>query len=96
MHTPDDPHRISSLRNLIEDPRCALQGKPPKCVLRIRVDTVYFQCARAILRSGLWQAATAPAGVPTVGRIIAAISGGDFDGEAYDQTLPARQRSTLY
>ncbi len=89
MSTPDDPHRIRSLRNLIEDPRCALQGKPPKCVLRIHVDTVYFQCARAILRSGLWQA-TAPAGMPTVGRIIAAISGGDFDGGAYDQALPAR------
>jgi uncharacterized protein len=120
-------NRIDSLRNLIEDPRCALlflipghgetlrvngraeisidpellarfamQGKPPKCVLRIHVDTVYFQCARAIIRSGLWQSTTTPAQLPTVGQILTAISNDDFDGEAYDQALPARQRSTLY
>ncbi|MDZ7866244.1 pyridoxamine 5'-phosphate oxidase family protein [Acidovorax sp.] len=77
--------------------RFVVGGQPPKCVIRIAVDTVYFQCARAILRSRLWEAAEpgAPRPVPTPGAILSAISQ-SFDGAAYDQALPERQRTTLY
>lgn len=76
--------------------RFAVQGAQPKCVLEIRVDTVYFQCARAIQRAALW---TPPAGrppVPTPGAILAALSDGALGGERYDAELPARIRATLY
>jgi len=77
--------------------RFVVGGQPPKCVIRIAVDTVYFQCARAILRSRLWEATEpgAPRPVPTPGAILSAISQ-SFDGVAYDQALPERQRTTLY
>ncbi|MFZ6871663.1 pyridoxamine 5'-phosphate oxidase family protein [Undibacterium sp. Di27W] len=78
--------------------RLAVDGKAPKCVLRIAVETVYFQCARAILRSQLWQANGKPVSVqiPSPGTILAALSNAEVDGEKYDSELPARQRATLY
>lgn len=76
--------------------RCAMQDKLPKCVLRIHVENVYFQCARAILRSQLWAPTDKPQGLPTAGQILAAVGEGSFDGVAYDEALPARQRATLY
>jgi PPOX class probable FMN-dependent enzyme len=78
--------------------RFAMEGKLPRCVLKIQVDTVFFQCARAMQRSRLWQpvAANAPRPVPTPGAMLAAITQAAFDGETYDRELPARQRATLY
>jgi PPOX class probable FMN-dependent enzyme len=75
-----------------------VDGKPPKCVLVISVEKVFFQCARAIQRSALWanRDPAAPRPVPTAGAILAAITAGDFDGESYDRELPARQKATLY
>jgi PPOX class probable FMN-dependent enzyme len=77
--------------------RLAMDGKPPKCVLVIHVEAVYFQCARAIYRSRLWEAVpeTRPA-VPTPGEILEAITASRIDGEEYDQGLQERQRKTLY
>ncbi|MCH8618321.1 pyridoxamine 5'-phosphate oxidase family protein [Undibacterium sp. TS12] len=77
--------------------RLAVDGKPPKCVLRIQVDAVYFQCARAILRSRLWQRALdGKPDLPSPGTILAALSNAEVDGEKYDSELPVRQRATLY
>jgi PPOX class probable FMN-dependent enzyme len=77
--------------------RLAMEGKPPQCVLRISVDTVFFQCARAMQRSRLWSAPPErPAGVPTAGEILQALTDGGIDGRRYDSELPGRQRATLY
>ncbi len=76
----------------------SVNGQPPKCVLIIEVDTVYFQCARAIQRSKLWEplpADTRP-DTPSAGKILAALTKSQIDGEAYDRELPARQKATLY
>lgn len=75
----------------------AMGGALPKCVLEIRVETVFFQCARSIQRSKLWDPASWPTTKPpTAGAILAALTSGDIDGEAYDKELPGRQRATLY
>ncbi|MBL8310607.1 MAG: pyridoxamine 5'-phosphate oxidase family protein [Burkholderiales bacterium] len=74
----------------------AMDGALPKCVVEIRVDTVFFQCARAMLRSRLWRHEVRPDGVPTAGAMLAALSSDEVGGPAYDRDLPARQRSTLY
>lgn len=74
----------------------AVQGQTPKCVLVVKVDTVFFQCARAIQRSGLWQAPAGRGTVPTAGAMLSALTHAAIDGEAYDRELPARQRATLY
>lgn len=75
----------------------AVDGNHPHCVLRIAVDTVFFQCARSILRSRLWHSDEHDsARVPSPGTILAALSQDGFDGETYDSALPQRQRDTLY
>lgn len=78
--------------------RFAVEGKPPQCVLVIQVESVYFQCARAIQRSKLWVPvpADAPRTVPTPGAILAALTAGEFDDATYDRALPQRQKNTLY
>ena len=78
--------------------RFSMEGHLPKCVLVIKVETVFFQCARAIHRSKLWESAKQdgePA-VPSAGSILAALTDHQIDGEKYDRDAPARQRSTLY
>jgi hypothetical protein len=88
--------RISVEPALLE--RFAVQGAKPKCVLEIAVGTVFFQCARAVLRSNLWQALPPEVlrTVPTAGEVLAALTGGQVGGERYDRELPARQRASLY
>lgn len=76
----------------------SMHGTPPKCVIEIKVDTVFFQCARALQRSKLWQDAPLrpPIDVPTAGAMLAALTDSAIDGKKYDQELPERQRTTLY
>jgi len=78
--------------------RYAVDGKPPRSVLVVRVETVFFQCSRAIVRSGLWDPARQipRERLPSTGRMLADLSAGQVDGEAYDRELPARVNSTLY
>ncbi len=78
--------------------RCAVNGQPPRCVLVVTVEAVYFQCARAIQRSALWQGVPTerPGQVPTPGTILSALTGAAIDAQKYDSELPARQRDTLY
>jgi hypothetical protein len=78
--------------------RFTMEGKPPKCIVVIRVETVFFQCARAIYRSRQWERAAdgIRPDVPTPGAILQALTDSAFDGETYDRDLPGRQQATLY
>lgn len=75
--------------------RFVMNNQPPKCVVVIHVDTVYFQCGRALQRSQLWGAQPRP-NVPTAGTILEALTECSINGEDYDRDLPARQQATLY
>lgn len=88
--------RISAHPALCE--RFAVQGKPAESVLVISVASVYFQCARAIKRSGLWEAGaqTAHGTLPSPGSILECLSQQGIDGAAYDAALQPRQAATLY
>ncbi len=76
----------------------AVDGQPPRSVTVIAVDTVYFQCARAIHRSDLWNPArhVDPKSLPTPGRILAAASRDSIDADSYDRTWPARAKASLW
>jgi PPOX class probable FMN-dependent enzyme len=78
--------------------RFTYEGKAPRSVLRISVDSVFFQCSRAIVRSDLWNPAKhrSRPQVPSAGQMLAGASNHRIGGEAYDQALPERVRSTLY
>jgi hypothetical protein len=92
--------RVAGRATISTDPAlCAAlaqQGRAPATVLRVAVEEVFFQCARALMRSGLWGDAKRPAGVPTAGQFLASSMQGAFDAEAYDAAAPARLASALY
>ncbi len=52
---------------------CAAQGKQPRAGLLIAVEEVFFHCAKALIRSKLWDASrhVPRASFPTLGKIIA-------------------------
>ncbi|MBF9233125.1 pyridoxamine 5'-phosphate oxidase family protein [Microvirga alba] len=76
----------------------AVDGKAPKSVLVITVDSVFFQCSRAIVRADLWNPDKhlSRKAVPSAGEMIAALSQDRLGGEAYDRALPERVKTTLY
>ncbi len=78
--------------------RFAVGGKPPRSVLSITVQEVYFQCSRAVVRAELWDPAhhVARGTLPTAGAILAALSADQHGGAEYDRALPERVRATLY
>jgi uncharacterized protein len=75
-----------------------VDGKAPRTVLMITVETVYFQCGRAILRSELWNPArhVAEGSLPTPGQILAVLSDSAEGGADYDQAWPQRARQSLW
>jgi PPOX class probable FMN-dependent enzyme len=75
-----------------------MDGKRPRSVLAVSVEAVYFQCARAIVRSDLWnpEKRIARNSLPSVGEILSALSQKSIDGEAYDRVLPERLKATLW
>jgi len=78
--------------------RFSVDDKPPRSVLIVTVDAIYYQCTKALLRSKLWDPATQipRSRLPSTGTMLAAISKGAIDGTAYDQELPARARAQMY
>jgi PPOX class probable FMN-dependent enzyme len=76
----------------------AIEDKAPRAVIVIEIDSVYFQCARAIVRSDLWNPAShVPATqVPTSGQILAAVTACRLGGEEYDRAWPERARQSLW
>ena len=77
---------------------CEAQGKLPRSVLRISVDTCYFQCSKAAVRSGLWEAErqVERASLPSAGDLLKAVMDPQFDVQAYEQQLQERLKTQLY
>jgi uncharacterized protein len=94
--------RVNGRAELSTDPElCAsfiMEGKTPKCVIIVRVDAVYTQCPKALIRSKLWSVETQimPTDLPSVGQMMQRISKGEFDGKAYDAAYPGRLKETIY
>lgn len=76
----------------------AVEDKPPRSVLVITIDAIYFQCARAIVRSGLWNPdkRVDPRSLPTPGKILATLSGNRVGGDGYDRDWPGRAARTMW
>ncbi|RWP92198.1 MAG: pyridoxamine 5'-phosphate oxidase family protein [Mesorhizobium sp.] len=75
-----------------------VEGKAARSVTVIDIDSVYFQCARAIVRSELWNAArhVDPKSLPTPGQILEITSRKNIDGETYDKEWPERAKKTMW
>ena len=76
----------------------AVEGKAPRSVIVMAIDELYFQCARAIIRSDLWNPAKHldPKSLPTPGQILAGMTDNQVGGPAYDQAWPERAKQTMW
>ena len=82
----DDPDLLASFEQ---------KGKHPKTVVVISTREVYFQCAKAIIRSNLWGDEDRGATVPSAGDFVKEQHAG-FDGAAYDAGYPAYAAERLW
>lgn len=76
----------------------AINGRLPRSVLVVHIESIFFHCAKAIVRAKLWDEATKidRRSLPSTGAIIAEVSKGRLGGEAYDQEAPERIKAQLY
>ena len=88
--------RISADPALLET--FVVDGKAPRTAIVLAVDEVYFQCARAIVRSHLWDPSrhVDPASLPSPGRILESMSRREIDAGAYDREWPDRAKATMW
>jgi PPOX class probable FMN-dependent enzyme len=94
--------RVMGRATISADPALAqqflMEGKAPRIVLIVAVETVFFQCAKAIVRSKLWDASrhVDRKTLPTAGSILAEITGGKLGGPEHDRAAPERMKATIY
>jgi len=87
--------RICLDEELLE--RFVVKAKLPKAVIAVTVETIYFQCQKALVRSGLWSddARVDRKSLPRTGEILAALSD-KIDAEEYEKAYPERLKKTIY
>lgn len=94
--------RVNGRARISVDPdllsRFDVDGKLPRTVIVVSIDRVYFHCAKAIVRSHLWDQATQIARdcLPSTGAMHRRLSGGHFDAETYDRDLQKNTVAGLY
>ncbi len=71
------------------------RGQHPRSVVVVTVSEIYFQCAKALMRSKLWHSPDESAHVPSAGDFIREFQAG-FDGTAYDQGYPEYARTRMW
>lgn len=84
-----DPELLASFK---------VEGKAPRSVMVMTVEEIYFQCARAIVRSDLWNPdkQVDPKTLPTPGQILAEMSQNKVGGAEYDRIWPERAAATMW
>ncbi|NRB05886.1 MAG: pyridoxamine 5'-phosphate oxidase family protein [Rhodobacteraceae bacterium] len=91
--------RVNGTAQLSDDPALTSQfeqkGRHPATVIVITIAEVYSQCARAVMRAGLWNRDDT-AGLPTMGDILADVTNGEIDGSAYDLAWPDRAAKSMW
>jgi PPOX class probable FMN-dependent enzyme len=94
--------RVNGRAQICTDPELCgsflMEGKTPRCVIVVTVERVYFQCAKAIVRSKLWDPATRieRKSLPSSGTILAGITDGKIGGPEHDRAYPERLKATIY
>lgn len=71
------------------------KGKRPRTVIVVTLGEVYFQCAKALMRSALWSGEDRSGQVPSAGQFIKEMTEG-FDAAAYDQGYGEYARERMW
>ena len=79
-------------------PSFIIDGKEPRAVIVVSVDRIFYKCAKAIVRSKLWDPShqVDRRSLPSAGTILADLTQGELGGEEHDRTAPERLKATLY
>jgi uncharacterized protein len=89
--------RVNGTARLTADPALRARfdrgGTQPRTVILIDVAEIYSQCARAVVRAGLWTAGDQSEGLPSVGQMLAEASEGGIDAAEYDAGAAKRAGS---
>ena len=94
--------RVNGTAEISVDPallaRFAIGGKLPRSMLIVHVESVFFQCSRALIRAELWNSdkQLPRSALPSTGQMLAAVTQDRIDAETYDRELPPRLKQTLY
>jgi PPOX class probable FMN-dependent enzyme len=86
----DDTFRVNGRATLTNDPEllapCAVESKPPQLGILVDIDTAYTHCAKAFLRSELWNPArfVPRAELPSHGELYRAVVDETTDVAEFD------------
>ena len=88
--------RISIDPDLLES--FTVENQAPRSVLVVSIDRVYFQCAKAIMRSHLWDQSrhVERSAMPSPGRIMKACTSDRLDAHLIDRTYLKRLKATMW
>jgi PPOX class probable FMN-dependent enzyme len=94
--------RVNGRAQISTDPALTqsfvVDGKLPRSVIVVAVDRIFYQCAKAIVRSKLWDASrhVDRRSLPSAGTILAELTQGKLGGPEHDRAAPERLKATLY
>jgi PPOX class probable FMN-dependent enzyme len=94
--------RVNGRASISIDPELmqsfAVNGKLPRSVLIVHIETAFFHCSKAVVRAKLWdeKAKIDRTSLPSTGTIVAELSQGTLGGETYDREAPERIKAQLY
>jgi PPOX class probable FMN-dependent enzyme len=78
----------------------AVDDRVPRLGILVRVQQAYTQCAKALIRSDLWNPEhhITRSALPSSGQILRSLNGPEFDAEEYDRARAVRyaRREGLY
>jgi PPOX class probable FMN-dependent enzyme len=83
----------------LDDDLCARferKGRLPRSVIVMKINEIYTQCARALMRSETWSAGDQSEGLPSAGEILAEQTDGEEGGTRYDEEWGARAVETMW
>jgi PPOX class probable FMN-dependent enzyme len=92
-----DTFRVNGTARIIEDPELlaasAVNGRAPRLALRIAIEEAYTQCAKALIRSELWnpERHIERSELPSHGAILRELRADpEFDADGHDRERAAR------
>jgi PPOX class probable FMN-dependent enzyme len=99
-----DTFRVNGRASIVDDPELlaasAVEGKVPTLGLLVSIEEAYTQCAKALIRSDLWnpERHIERDELPSSGEILRSLNDPEFDADEYDRARAERyaRREGLY
>jgi uncharacterized protein len=91
-----DSFRVNGRAAIVDDPELlapsTVDGRVPRLGIVVSIEEAYTQCAKALIRSDLWNADTQieRAELPSSGEILRSLNDPEFDAEEYDRERAER------